>query len=53
MNVLPSDVTDQFGLHLEVGRLANGGTFNSISGDVIVGENVRVKLETIVTPDFR
>ena len=43
----------QFGLQLNVGRLGHGGGFNSISGDVMVGEQVRLQLETIDTIDFR
>lgn len=48
-----SDVSTQFGFHLDVGRLENGGKFDSIAGDVRVGETVRIELETIKTEDFR
>ena len=48
-----SDVSTQFGLQLNIGRIGNGGKFNSISDDVTVGERVRIKLETIETVDFR
>lgn len=52
-NVLESDVIDDFSLQLKVGRLDNNGAFNPTSGEVTIGEKVRIKLQSISTADFR
>ena len=52
-NVSNSDVINDFGLHLKVGRLGQSGQFNPITGDVTIGEEVRVKLQSIAATNFR
>lgn len=53
LNVVEEDIIKDFNLQLAVGEIGKNGAFNAVTESVTIGQEIRVKLQTISTNNFK